>query len=131
MRFTESEMQIMELFWNAEGALSCPDILRLAPDVKSWKDNSIYIMLQALQKKEAIKEIGAVKGEKGKYLRLFEPTLSRQEYFAGQLKGTLDSKSLPLLFSALVKEAELNDEAITELEKILEKKKSELIKKKR
>lgn len=131
LRLTESELQIMELFWNAEKSLSCPDVLRLAPDEKSWKDNSIYIMLQGLQKKEAIKEIGAVKGDKGKYLRLFEPMLSRQEYFARQLKGTLDSKSLPMLFSALVKDTELDDEAIAELEKILEKKKSELTKKKK
>lgn len=125
MRFTDSELQIMELFWSAEKPLSSPDILKLSPDDKTWKDNSIYIMIQTLQKKEAIKEIGAVKGEKGKYLRLFEPTISRQEYYSKQLANSLDSKSIPLLFSALIKDIELDKDTISELEAILKKKKAE------
>lgn len=125
MRFTDSEMQIMDLFWNSEEPLSSPDILRLSPEDKMWKDNSLYIMIQTLQKKEAIKEIGAVKGEKGKYLRLFQPTLSRVEYYTKQLAGSLNSQGLPLLFSALIKDADLDKAAISELEDILRKKKAE------
>lgn len=125
MKFTESELQIMELFWNSEKPLSSPDILKLSPPNKSWKDNSIYIMIQTLEKKGAIKEIGAIKGEKGKYLRLFKPTLSRQEYYSKQIAGSLDSKDIPLLFSALIKDADLNKEAISELEDILRRKKAE------
>ena len=126
LRFTDSELQIMELFWSSEKPLSSPDILKLSPADKSWKDNSIYIMIQTLQKKDAIREIGAVKGEKGKYLRLFEPTLSRQEYYTKQLAGSLDSKSVPVLFSALIKDVELDKESISELEDILKRKKAEI-----
>lgn len=126
MKFTESELQIMELFWSSEKPLASPDILRLSPAQKMWKDNSIFIMIQTLQKKGAIKEIGAIKGEKGKYLRLFEPTLSRQEYYSKQFPGSLESKDIPVLFSALIKDADLSKEAINELEDILRRKKTEI-----
>ena len=126
MKFTESELQIMELFWNSEKPLASPDILEQSPKDKLWKDNSIFIMIQTLQKKDAIREIGAVKGEKGKYLRLFEPTLSRQEYYSKQFPGSLESKDIPVLFSALIKDADLSKETINELEDILRRKKTEI-----
>lgn len=126
MKFTDSEMQIMELFWASEKPLSSPDILKLSPPDKMWKDNSIFIMIQTLQKKGAIKEIGAIKGEKGKYLRLFEPTLSRQEYYSKQFLGSIEAKDIPVLFSALIKDADLSKETINELESILRQKKTEM-----
>ena len=43
MRLTESELQIMELFWTTEKPLAGPDILTLSPADKLWKDNSLYI----------------------------------------------------------------------------------------
>ena len=126
MKFTDSELQIMELFWNSEKPLSSQDILEQSPKDKMWKDNSIFIMIQTLQKKGAIKEIGAAKGEKGKYLRLFEPTLSRKEYYSRQFPSSLDSKDIPMLFSTLIKDADLSKETISELEDILRRKKTEI-----
>lgn len=126
MRFTESELQIMELFWSSDKALSSLDILKLSPQDKTWKDNSIYIMIQTLQKKDAIKEIGAVKGEKGKYLRLFEPTLSRQDYFSKHIADSLDEQNIPLFFSTLIADIEMSAETLDELEAILKKKRDEL-----
>jgi len=126
MKFTDSELQIMELFWHSEKPLSSPDILKLSPEDKMWKDNSIFIMIQTLQKKGAIKEIGAIKGDKGKYLRLFDPTLSRQEYYSKQFPGSLEAKEIPVLFSALIQDADLSEETIRELEDILRRKKAEM-----
>lgn len=126
MRLTESDLQIMEVFWTAGKPLSSSDILALSPEDKLWKDASIYIMIQTLQKKGAIQEIGAVKGEKGKYLRLFEPTISRQDYYSKRLPGTLEAREFPELFSALLKDADLNKEIINELEEILKQKKAEM-----
>ncbi len=124
MKFTDSELQIMELFWNSEKPLASPDIIKLSPADKLWKDNSIFIMIQTLQQKGAIKEIGAIKGEKGKYLRLFDPTLSRQEYYSKQFPVSLEPKDIPVLFSALIQNADLSKETISELEDILRRKKT-------
>ena len=100
MRLTESELQIMELFWTTEKPLAGPDILTLSPADKLWKDNSLYIMIQTLLRKGAIEETGAVKGEKGKYLRVFRPTLSREDYCTQQLQRTLDRKRACAFFNA-------------------------------
>ncbi|MGL6015877.1 MAG: BlaI/MecI/CopY family transcriptional regulator [Selenomonadaceae bacterium] len=126
MRLTESELQIMELFWTTEKPLAGPDILTLSPADKLWKDNSLYIMIQTLLRKGAIEETGAVKGEKGKYLRVFRPTLSREDYCTQQLQRTLDTESVPALFSTLIKDADLSEETIGELEEILRCKKVEM-----
>ena len=129
MKLTESELQIMELFWSTEKPLAGTEILSLSPTDKLWKDNSLYIMIQTLQRKGVIEEVGAVKGDKGKYLRVFRPTLSRQDYCTQQLQQTLDTKSMPVLFSALLKDADLTEETIEELEDILKRKKAEIQKK--
>lgn len=125
MRLTESDLQIMEVFWTAGKPLSSSNILALSPEDKFWKDSSIYIMIQTLQK-GAIREIGAVKGEKGKYLRLFEPTISRQVYYSKQLPDALEAGDIPVLFSALLKDADLSIKTINELEEILNQKKTEM-----
>lgn len=125
MKLTDSELQIMELFWSVGKPLTSLDILSRSPADKQWKDKSIYIMIQTLQKKNAISEIGAVKGEKGKYLRLLEPTFSRQDYYSAQISVALDDREIPAIFSALVKDIALSEDTIKELEAIIEKKKSE------
>lgn len=126
MRLTESDLQIMEVFWSEGKPLSSADILEFSPEDKTWKNTSIYIMIQTLLKKGAIQEIGAVKGEKGKYLRLFEPIISRRDYYSKQLSGTLEAKAFPELFSAFLKDADVNMEIINELEEILKRKKAEM-----
>ena len=129
MRLTESELQIMELFWTHDRPLTSSEVLALSPKDKLWKDNSLFIMIQTLQRKRAIEEVGAVKGEKGKYLRVFRPALSRQDYCAQQLRETMDPKGIPALFSTLLRDAELSDETLGELEDILNRKKAEMKKK--
>lgn len=126
MKLTDSELQIMDLFWDSERPLSSLDILEQSPTPKKWKDNSIYIMIQTLQRKEAIRETGAVKSEKGKYVRVFRPTVSRQEYAAQTLTQTLQPQDVPALFSAMIKTADLDRETLDELEELLRRKKKEL-----
>lgn len=125
LKLTESELQIMDLFWSVGKPLTSQDILLLSPKDKTWKDNSVFIMIKTLQQKKAIRETGAIKGEKGKYLRLFEPSFSKQEYYTAQLSGAINNKEIPALFSALIKDANLSSETISELEDILKKRKSE------
>lgn len=129
MRLSVSELQIMEIFWKANKALSSADIVDFSPADKIWRDNSIYVLIQALEKKSAIIEIGAVKGEKGKYLRLFEPAFSREGYYSSMIKDSFDSASFPMVLSAFLKETDLSLDTIKELEDILARKKAELKKK--
>ena len=50
MKLTKSELEVMNVMWKAERPLSRADILNLSED-KTWKDNSIHILLNGMLKK--------------------------------------------------------------------------------
>ena len=80
MELTRSEMEIMDVLWEAGEPLSRSDLLEKSGE-KSWKDSSVHILLNGLLQKKAIREAGMVKRSKT-YGRIFAPTLTREEYFA-------------------------------------------------
>ena len=80
MELTRSEMEIMDVLWEARDPLSRSDLLMRYAD-KSWKDSSIHILLNGLLQKQVIREAGFVKRSKT-YGRTFLPTMTREEYFA-------------------------------------------------
>ena len=55
MEFTKSELEIMNVLWQANRPLSRSEILTLSTS-KTWKDSSIHILLNGLLNKNAIKE---------------------------------------------------------------------------
>ena len=83
MELTKSELEIMDVLWEAEGPLSRSELLEYSVE-KSWKDSSVHILLNGLLQKNAIREAGLVKRTKT-YGRTFEPTLTREEYFASTI----------------------------------------------
>ena len=80
MELTKSEMEIMDVLWASAKPLSRSDLLERSEE-KTWKDSSVHILLNGLLQKKAIREAGVVKRSKT-YGRTFEPTLTREEYFA-------------------------------------------------
>ena len=80
MELTRSEMEIMDVLWEANVPMSRADLLEQS-EGKTWKDSSVHILLNGLLKKEAIREVGLVKRSKT-FGRTFAPTLTREEYFA-------------------------------------------------
>ena len=119
---SEGELRIMELYRMEGRPSSGTDSLALSPADKHWKDNSLYIIMQMHQKKDAIREIGAIKGEKGKYLRIFEETLTREEYYSDWIANCIAPASIPELFIAILEKVELSDKEIDEIEKFLRRK---------
>ena len=57
MNFTENELQVMQILWNAKTDLSRKDIIEQSPN-RTWKDNSIHVLLNSLMKKGAVKVVG-------------------------------------------------------------------------
>lgn len=80
MELTRSEMEIMDVLWEADMPLSRSDLLERSEE-KTWKDSSVHILLNGLLHKGAIREAGIVKRSKT-FGRTFLPTLTREEYFA-------------------------------------------------
>ncbi len=123
MDLTKSELEVMEVLWQAGRPLSKSEILTMSEN-KTWKDSYIHIILKSLLEKKAIVEAGRVRTGKT-FGRLFSPKVSCEEYYA---KNVFNSgrERLPMLFSALVRSEALSPELIEQLEEMLEKRKKEL-----
>lgn len=108
MELTKSELEIMDVMWEADGPLSRSDLLEYSVN-KSWKDSSVHILLNGLLQKNAIREAGLVKRSKT-YGRTFEPTLTREEYFASTIFCHRHKPELVGLVEALINRPGVSEE---------------------
>lgn len=123
MDLTKSELEVMEVLWQAGRPLSKSEILTMSEN-KTWKDSYIHIILKSLLEKKAIVEAGRVRTGKT-FGRLFSPKVSCEEYYAKNVFNG-GRERLPMLFSALLRSEALSPELIEQLEEMLEKRKKEL-----
>ncbi len=114
MELTKSEMEIMDVLWASEKPLSRSDLLERSEE-KTWKDSSVHILLNGLLQKKAIREAGVVKRSKT-YGRTFEPTLTREEYFATTIFCHRHKPEIVGLFAALLKREDITDDQMQEIQ---------------
>ena len=124
MELTKSELEVMNVLWQASRPLSRSEILTLSTS-RTWKDSSIHILLNGLLNKNAIKEAGYVRSGKT-FGRLYAANISCEEYYAKNVFADSSKEVLPMLFSALIQSDGISPELINELEDMLEKRKREL-----
>lgn len=120
MELTKSEMEIMDVLWAAEKPLSRSDLLERSEE-KSWKDSSVHILLNGLLQKQAIREAGMVKRSKT-YGRTFEPTLTREEYFATTIFSHRHKPQIVGLFEALLKRQDITADDLAQLARLVQEK---------
>ncbi|WP_087064119.1 BlaI/MecI/CopY family transcriptional regulator [Intestinibacillus massiliensis] len=124
MELTKSELELMEVLWQAGQPLSGSEIISNSKE-KSWKNGSIHVLLNSLLNKQAIQQVGIVKSGKG-YARTFEPTITSTEYYSEFLSKSAKRASVPLIVSALFRKNEITPQELDELERLLEEKRREL-----
>lgn len=124
MKLTKSELEIMNVLWRAERPLTRSEILTMSED-KTWKDNSIHILLNGMLKKEAIKEAGFTRSGKV-WGRLYAPNVEIGEYYKENVFLQNGVESYPVLFSAMIDDEELTPEIMDKLEEILKKRKERM-----
>lgn len=122
MELTRSEMEIMDVLWNAGVPMSRSDLLAHSEE-KTWKDSSVHILLNGLLKKGAIREAGLVKRSKT-YGRVFAPTLSRESYFANTIFCHTYKPDVLGLFEALLQREEVSAEVLDSLSQLIRTKQS-------
>lgn len=122
MELTRSEMEIMDVMWDAGVPLSRSDLLARSEE-KTWKDSSVHILLNGLLAKGAIQEAGMVKRSKT-YGRVFAPTLTREEYFAGTIFCHKRKPQIVGLFEALLRREEVTAEVLSTLAEMIQQKQS-------
>lgn len=118
MELTKSEMEIMDVLWASEKPLSRSDLLEQSEE-KSWKDSSVHILLNGLLQKKAIREAGMVKRSKT-YGRTFEPTLTREEYFATTIFCHRHKPEIVGLMAALLKREDITPEQLEQISALVQ-----------
>ncbi len=120
MELTKSEMEIMDVLWASPKPLSRSDLLERSEE-KTWKDSSVHILLNGLLQKRAIREAGVVKRSKT-YGRTFEPTLTREEYFATTIFCHRHKPEIVGLFAALLRREDITQEQLQEIARLVNQK---------
>ena len=118
MELTKSEMEIMDVLWASDRPLSRSDLLERSEE-KTWKDSSVHILLNGLLQKQAIREAGMVKRSKT-YGRTFEPTLTREEYFATTIFSHRHKPQIVGLFEALLKREDITPDQLAQIKAMVE-----------
>ena len=120
MELTKSELEIMDVLWEADGPLCRSDLLEFSVE-KSWKDSSVHILLNGLLQKNAIREAGLVKRSKT-YGRTFEPTLTREEYFTATIFCHRYKPDLVGLVQALLNRPDMSKDTLLQISSMVAEK---------
>ncbi len=123
MELTRSELEIMNVIWAAGRPLTRGEILELSVD-KTWKDNSVHILLNRLLAKGAIAEGGFARSGKS-YGRLYEQQISGEQYYAENVFSA-GPERLEMLFDAMLSGENVSRELLERFEEKIEAKKREL-----
>ena len=118
MELTKSELQIMDVLWEADTPLSRADLLAHSEE-KTWKDSSVHILLNGLLQKEAIREAGFVKRSKT-YGRTFVPTMTREEYFARTIFSHRYKPQIVGLFAVLLERDDITTAQLRAIKQLLD-----------
>ncbi len=117
MYLTKNEIEIMDVLWKEERALSRGEILGLSDD-KTWMDSSVHILLNSMLRKGAIREAGFVKC--GKTCgRVYEAALSCEEYYASTFDSTKKKPDFAKLLQAYMAQEGLDADTIRKMQEIL------------
>lgn len=124
-QLTIKEIEIMEILWKEQRALTSSEIVELSQN-STWKKSSIYILLNSLLKKGAIEVDGFIKNNKA-YARTFSPAISFEGYTVAQIQQnkSFSNKSVPKIVAALINNQvsfEKQNELKRELQKIIDEK---------
>ena len=122
MQLTKSELQIMDVLWAAERPMSRADLLEQSEE-KNWKDSSVHILLNGLLRKGAIREAGFVKRSKT-YGRTFEPTLTREEYFALTVYSYPHKPEIVGLIGALLQREDITQAQLEQIDLLVKQRKA-------
>lgn len=120
MELTRSEMEIMDVLWEAQVPLSRSDLLERSAE-KTWKDSSVHILLNGMLQKNVIREAGFVKRSKT-YGRTFVPTMTREEYFATTVYSHRHKPDIVGLIDALLQREDITEEEMARIKTIVNEK---------
>ncbi len=127
VKLTKSELEVMNTIWQEGRALARNEIIELCVN-PSWSPNTIHALLNGLIRKGMIREAGFVKRNKT-YGRLYAAKVSGEDYYASTLFAEQNTRAIPIYFSALLRNENLTEETVAEMEAMLAERKKKAAKK--
>lgn len=119
-RITEAEHAVMEVLWR-ESPLAAADVAERVDPERGWSDRTVKTMLSRLLAK------GVLAHEEEGRRYLYRPTVSRDDFIAGESRRLLDrmfgGRVTPLV-AHLAEQDRLSDRDIAEIEALLKELKS-------
>ena len=124
MYLTQSEMEIMQSFWQSEEPMSLGELIEASPN-RSWRDRSGFSIINSLIKKGLLREEGFV--HSGKTIaRTFTPIVGATDFMINQIDAYEGKIELSQLVAHLLGNESVKEKDIKELDKLLNDKKKEL-----
>lgn len=121
LSLSDTEMDIMQLLWQENVALSRPEILAHL-EGKEWNPNSIHQVLNSMMKKGVLKIDGIARCGKG-YGRTYFPTMTREEYLARRAEEILPDMTpgqrLTAMVTALLSQGDIDAASVSAAETLL------------
>lgn len=89
MKLTDKEMEIMSVMWSSDVPLTATEIVEASSN-RTWKENSIYIIMNTLIKKGAV-SLSHRKPTATNTARAYKPTITAEEYAVRYIASVIDS----------------------------------------
>lgn len=120
-KLSKQQLEVMKVLWDSSTPLIASDIVKLHDHLNS---NTVQACLRALIKNEVI-EVAEIVYSGTVLTRSYRPLISRDEYFSDTYKDLVGDLSDTSLIASLINTKTSMNE-LEELERIIQKKKSEL-----
>lgn len=120
-KISDAERQVMKVLWE-NSPLTSTQIIDELKDDTTWNSKTIHTLISRLVKKEA------VEAKKDGNYYLYYPMITEEECKKDETKTFLQkvyNGSLKMLVSNFIKEGEISNEEIDELQQILDQSKNQ------
>ena len=99
MKLTDKEMEVMVVLWDNERPMTASELIEVSTN-RTWRDNSIYTILNTLIKKGAA-VLTNYKPTMTNNARAYAPIITSEEYAVSNIKGMMKT-GVRIDISALV-----------------------------
>ena len=100
MKLTDKELEIMALLWRRGAPMTATEIIE-ASENRTWKDNSIFVIMNTLIKKKAV-TYAKPKPTSTNSARSYAPAISLEDYMISKLHS-IRQRGLRIDKDALIK----------------------------
>lgn len=121
---TGSELVLMKILWDAQRPITGPEILaylNASPEGPAFARSSYHVFVNNLLDKGYIMSVGGC-GHGKNQARRFVPTISRNEYYAGEITSNrrYTASDIPDLVCTLISYSDVSDSQKKEILKSIE-----------